>query len=393
MSTLLSMGDHLSDISEGIRKVEESEVASVRGVLSGRYEVISVLGTGGMGNVYLGRAKFLGGREVAIKVLHPEYSNDATLLARFVREADLLRKVRHPRVVEVFEAASVSGITFYSMELVSGTSLERVIRENNFPVNKIPDIALKILDALNAIHTLGIIHRDLKPGNIMVTEQGDIKLTDFGIARPENSQLTHHNEIVGSVCYIAPEIWIGEDPTSKVDLYSLGVVLYELATGRVPFDGASPGELMRKHLQSMPDDPSKLNPNLPLYMGKIIMKLLAKQKHERQSSALEVSESIRDNLEKKSEVKTFVAYRQDTSDFLKAVETSATGLLSVAKEQVKTPAIMNSVREKDVGGDMPVECSADLSDQLTEKSNKALVTSIIVVVFTIIGISAFLILR
>lgn len=331
------------DFNEGVRKVEEAEFSTVKSILMPRYEIERVIGTGGMGNVYLGRARFLNRKEVAIKVLHPEFTSDQTLLARFIREGDLLRKVHHPRVVEVYEASSVGGITFYSMELVNGSSLESIIKQGKFPLSKLTEIALKILDALNAVHTVGIIHRDLKPANIMITDDWDIKLTDFGIARPENSQLTHHNEIVGSVCYIAPEIWIGEEPSSKVDLYSLGVVLYELATGNVPFDGSSPGDLMRKHLQLTPEDPSKLNPNLPYFMGKIIMKLLAKQKSERPASALEVAEYIKSNLEKKSEVKTFVAYRQDTSEFLKAVETSATNLLSVAKPKSEAePAVVKN---------------------------------------------------
>lgn len=320
------------DIIAGIQKVEDQELRSIRAAFSENYNIIRLLGTGGMGNVYLGKSLNLQGREVAIKVLHPEFTTDETLLARFIREAELLKQVRHPRIVEVIEASVINGVTFYVMEFVSGISLEKKLKEKDFPIQNVPSIALKILDALNAIHTVGIIHRDLKPGNIMITEEGDIKLTDFGIARPENSQLTHHNEIVGSVCYIPPEIWIGEEPTAQVDLYSLGVVLYELATGSVPFDGSSPGDLMRKHLQVLPEDPSKLNPALPFYLGKIIMKLLAKKRGDRPASALDVSEMIKANLAERDKIKNFTEFKQDTNEFLRAVESSATNLISVAKE-------------------------------------------------------------
>lgn len=318
----------------GVKNVEELEISTLRAILSPRYDILELIGAGGMGNVYLAKARFLENAPlVALKVLHQEFCSDQTLLARFIREADLLKRVNHSRIVKVYEANSVKGVTYYSMELITGSSLEDVLKLEQYSEDKIPDLALKILDALNAIHTAGIIHRDLKPANIMLTQEGDIKLTDFGIARPENSQLTHHNEIVGSVCYIAPEIWIGEEPTARVDLYSLGVVLYELATGNVPFDGSSPGDLMRKHLQAIPEDPSKINPRIPYYMGKVILKLLTKQKADRPSSALEVSDMIRANLDKKTEVKSFVAYRQDTSEFLRAVENSTSSLLTVSKEK------------------------------------------------------------
>jgi serine/threonine protein kinase len=333
-------------IIEGMKMVEDNELSSIQRILLSRYDILKIIGTGGMGNVYLARAKYLGGKEVALKVLHHEFSSDTTLLARFIREAELLRKINHPRIVEVYEAASVQGVTFYSMELVSGNSLETILKEKEFPLNKLPDLTIKILDALNAIHTVGIIHRDLKPGNIMITGDWDVKLTDFGIARPENSQLTHHNEIVGSVCYIAPEIWIGEEPTIKVDLYSLGIVLYELATGTVPFDGSSPGDLMRKHLQFTPEDPSKINPNLPYFMGKIIMKLLAKQKNERPESSLEVISLINANIEKRSEVRSYSSFKQDTSEFLRAAESSTSSLLSVSRVENNIKPKIESSTEK-----------------------------------------------
>lgn len=341
------------------RKVDESEILAIRDLLYPKYEVLSLIGTGGMGNVYLARANFLDGRpNVAVKVLHREFCNDEVLLARFIREGELLKRVNHPRVVKVFEANSLKGITYYSMELISGSSLEEVLKRGRYDEDSISDLALKILDALNAIHAIGIMHRDLKPANIMLTEDGEIKLTDFGIARPENSQLTHHNEIVGSVCYIAPEIWIGEEPTPKVDLYSLGVVLYELATGDVPFDGASPGDLMRKHLQAIPEDPSKINSQIPYYLGKVILKLLAKQKLDRPGSALEVADMIRANMSKKSEVKSFVAYRQDTSEFLKAVENSASNLLSVSRaKSVEQESLKTKIDAKESAKEDPVKAS------------------------------------
>lgn len=310
-------------LETGVRRAERHDLERVSRLLGDTYEIVALIGSGGMGNVYFGRSNDNPSIEVAIKVLHPEFVNDEVLCARFLREAELLQKVRHPGIVAFYDASTDKGIAYYVMECVTGVTLEDYIKKGNFPLEKIPDLIIKVCEALHAVHSVGIIHRDLKPANIMVTEDFDVKLTDFGIARPENSQLTHHNEIVGSVCYIAPEIWIGEEPTPSLDLYSLGIVMYELLTGQVPFDGSSPGELMRKHLQSVPIPPNDINPSVPSYLNRITLSLLSKSKIDRPKDALVVVERIKKAIGSLTSSHTFSGYKQDTEEFLRVLDSEA----------------------------------------------------------------------
>ena len=313
----------MDSIEEGVEFVAQAELVSVRAAFEGFYHIVELIGCGGMGNVYLAHRVGQTDQPFAIKVLHPEYGSDEVLLARFEREAELLKQIDHPGVVSIYDAGQKNGSIFYAMEVVTGSSLDEFLEKNTFDLKDLPTIALNICEALNAIHTAGIIHRDLKPANIMVSGDWNIKLTDFGIARPESSDLTHHNEIVGSVCYISPEIWIGETPTASVDLYAFGILLYELVTGQVPFEGGSPGELMRKHLQSKPIPPVEINPNCPLFFNTLILDLLAKQKKDRPKSALDVISKIKKEYSGSHETKTFVAFEHDTQEFLKAMDTSS----------------------------------------------------------------------
>lgn len=327
-------------LSEGVKAIEDVDLRRISELLKPDYEILGLVGSGGMGNVYLARSLLLGGKEVAVKVLHPEFVNDHTLKARFLREAELLQRVDHPGVVSFYDARTQNGIAFYVMESVRGVSLEEHLKSGSFPEDKIPDCIISLCEALHAIHSVGIVHRDFKPGNILITDSFQVKLTDFGIARPEQSQLTHHNEIVGSVCYIAPEIWIGEEPTSSVDLYSLGVVIYELLTGEVPFDGGSPGDLMRKHLQSQVVPPKSLNEKVPGYLNRLVLSLLSKSKFDRPKDALSVVESVKRAMGSLTTSHTFVAYAHDTQEFLRVVESSNTNLSAINSEpEVQTVLI------------------------------------------------------
>ena len=322
----------MDSFNEGVESAVQAELDSIRASFSDAYEILELIGCGGMGNVYLAHPVNSPDQKMAIKVLHPEFGADETLLARFVREAELLKKVDHPGVVSIYDAGKKGNSIYYAMELVSGASLDEYLDANKFSVDDLPIITLNICEALNAIHAAGIIHRDLKPANIMLAEDWNIKLTDFGIARPESSDLTHHNEIVGSVCYISPEIWIGETPTASVDLYALGIVLYELITGQVPFEGGSPGELMRKHLQSKPVEPIAINPDCPIFFNSLIVNLLAKQKKDRPRSALDIISKVKREYSASHETKTFVAFEHDTQEFLMAMETSSTHQIARQEE-------------------------------------------------------------
>ena len=262
-------------------------------VIAERYHILKPLGTGGMGAVYLAADRVLGDEKVAIKILHGGFTHDPTQLARFLREVQLMRKVNHKNVVRTYDVGTDRDFNYFTMEFVPGTQLEKIIGQNGATCEHIADYAMQICEALQAIHAANIIHRDLKPGNILVLDDGTLRITDFGVARPEISTLTAHDEIVGSVCYIAPEIWLGKKLTHSVDLYALGIILYELATGNVPFDGESPAVLMRAHLDKAPVPPKKLNPKVEGWLNKLILRLLAKSVNDRPRDAKEVIEYLK----------------------------------------------------------------------------------------------------
>ncbi len=377
--------EELRGLENGIRTAEKADLERVSRLLESKYEVVGLIGSGGMGNVYYGRSKADPALEVAIKVLHPEFVSDPTLCARFIREAELLQKVQHPGIVAFYDARSENGIAYYVMECVIGVSLEQLIRKNSVPLEEVPELVIKICEALHAVHSVGIIHRDLKPANIMVLESYDIKLTDFGIARPENSQLTHHNEIVGSVCYIPPEIWIGEDPTPSVDLYSLGIVMYELLTGKVPFDGSSPGDLMRKHLQSIPEPPKDSNPAIPSYLNRITLSLLSKSKLDRPKDALSVIEKIQKARGATSSTHTFTGYKQDTEEFLRVLEVSNNedsenmGAPSASDEKIAKAPVSPSIlseQKLEKPTKVSVEAPADKEPESSEENEMGLLETL-----------------
>lgn len=262
-------------------------------LIAGRYRILKPLGTGGMGSVYLAADRLLGDEKIAIKILHTGFVNDETQMARFLREVQLMRKVNHKNVVRTYDVGTDREYNYFTMEFVPGMQLEKLLGPKGVPQDEIVGYATQLCEALQAVHAAGIVHRDLKPGNILVLEDGTLRITDFGVARPEISNLTAHDEIVGSVCYIAPEIWLGKKITASVDLYALGIILYELATGQVPFDGESPAMLMRSHLDKAPTPPKQLNPAVELWMSKLILRLLAKSVNDRPRDAKEVLEYIK----------------------------------------------------------------------------------------------------
>lgn len=273
---------------------DESTELPAGHIIAGRYEIEACLGSGGMGSVYSARDSVLNGEKVAIKVLHPDLIADQKQTQRFLREVQLMRRVSHKNVVRTFDVGSdINDVVYFTMEFVPGRPLEDFIQEQNFPRDSLAMLIIQVCEGLDAIHKAGIIHRDLKPANIMVLQDGSIKITDFGVARPEYSDLTAHNEIIGSALYIAPEIWLGTKLTGSVDLYSLGVLLYELTTGILPFDGDSPAALMRMHLEFEPPAPKDLNASLPPWLNKLILNLLRKSAAERPRDAREVIEYVR----------------------------------------------------------------------------------------------------
>lgn len=261
-------------------------------VVAGRYTIERCIGAGGMGAVYLVHDSFLDGAPIAMKILHPDLVQDDKQTQRFLREVQLMRRVDHPNVVRTFDVGSDGEIVYFTMEYVPSRPLESFVEGQQFPVKLIKSLILQVCSGLQAIHKAGIIHRDMKPANVLVLEDWQVKITDFGVARPEHSELTAHNEIIGSALYIAPEVWIGTKISHSIDLYSFGVVLYEITTGVVPFDGDSPAALMRMHIEFKPSPPKELNSQIPPWLNKLILKMLSKAPEERPRDAQEIIDYV-----------------------------------------------------------------------------------------------------
>ena len=219
-----------------------------------------------MGAVYLVNDRILGGDPVAMKVLHRQFVSDPKYSQRFLREVQLMRRINHSNVVRTYDVGSDGDQMYFTMEYVPGISLIDWASGHSVARETLLSLLKQICAGLKAIHDAGIVHRDLKPDNIIIISNGSIKIADFGVARPENSELTQHNEIIGSANYMAPEVWLGEPITPSIDLYALGVILYELATGQLPFDAETPAALMRLHLDRIPTPPRTINPGIPIWL-------------------------------------------------------------------------------------------------------------------------------
>lgn len=265
-------------------------------LIAGRYEIQRAIGTGGMGVVYLAIDRVLGGEPLAIKILRSDFVHDAIHTRRFLREVQLMRRVNHKNVVRTFDVGVDESIIYFTMEFVPGSSLAKLVHSYSFSNEELVNLVTQIVDGLDAIHSANIIHRDLKPGNIIMLPDGGIKIADFGVARPEDSDLTAHNEIIGSAAYMAPETWAGRAATPAVDYYSLGVILYEIATGEHPFKGRSPAEIMNKHLDSAPVPPRELNKSIQTWFNKLILRLLEKSPHQRLHAPMEIKNFLLEQL-------------------------------------------------------------------------------------------------
>lgn len=263
-------------------------------VLAGRYELESVLGHGGMAQVFLGTDRVLG-RRIAVKVLSDRFASDGSFVARFRREAQSAAALNHPNVVGVFDTGSDDGTHFIVMEYVRGKTLSEVIREDApLEPQRSVEIAEGVAEALAFAHRAGIVHRDVKPGNIMLTPTGDVKVMDFGIARATASEsLTQTATVLGTATYFSPEQAQGDPVDARSDIYSLGVVLYEMLTGQPPFSGDSAVTIAYKHVREDPLQPSRLNPDVPPALEAIVLKTLAKNPANRYQTVDELLEDLR----------------------------------------------------------------------------------------------------
>src|SRR5271155_2631406 len=259
-------------------------------IYSGRYELTHLIARGGMAQVYRAMDRQLE-RPVALKVLFPELSVDRTFVERFRREAQAAANLSHPNIVPVFDWGEDDGAYFIVMEYVEGRPLSAVLRDPQpMPPRQIATIGAGVAAALAFAHRHGVVHRDVKPGNVLITPDGDVKVTDFGIARAMNTEesLTQTGAVMGTAAYFSPEQAEGKGVDARSDIYSLGVVLYEMAVGRPPFTGDSPVAVASKHVRDMPVLPREANPTVPPALEAVIMKAMAKDPDDRYDSAEEL---------------------------------------------------------------------------------------------------------
>jgi TolB-like protein len=267
------------------------------------YHITAAIGAGGMGEVYRANDTKLG-RDVALKVLSAQMAHDPNRLARFQREARSVAALNHPHIVTIFSVEEAEGVHFLTMELVEGQSLERLIPAGGLPVERIVEIASALADALTAAHEKGIVHRDLKPANVMLTDDGRVKVLDFGLAKDvradKSSDVTQTfagqtamGVVMGTPTYMSPEQVAGRVLDHRTDIFSLGVILYEMASGRRPFEGASSAELASAILRDTPRPLSEFRADLPEELGMLIQRCLDKDPQDRFPSARDLRDALR----------------------------------------------------------------------------------------------------
>lgn len=284
--------------------------------IANRYEIVGQVGTGGMSDVYKAKDHALG-RYVAIKVLKSEFSEDTNFVSKFRTEAQSAAVLEHPNIVNIYDVGSENGIHYIVMEYVEGITLKTYIeKKGQLTYKEALSIAIQVGRGIQAAHAKNIVHRDIKPQNIIISTDGKVKVTDFGIARAV-SENTIHSDVMGSVHYASPEQARNGYVSNRSDIYSLGIVMYEMVTGRVPFDGDSTVAVAIQHLQDEMDPPSKYAPNLPISLEKIIQKCTQKSPDRRYDSMESLLIDLRKALLNPNEdFVTLVPFSQDKTRVL-----------------------------------------------------------------------------
>jgi tetratricopeptide (TPR) repeat protein len=277
-------------------------VSLSNGATLGHYRILAHLGAGGMGEVYRALDTKLG-RDVALKVLPPIFAGDPERIDRFAREARVVASLNHPYIVTIFSVEETDGVHFLTMELVNGDTLEKALPSNGLPVAQVLEVACALADALPAAHSRGIVHRDLKPANVMITREQRVKVLDFGLAKMQNDPAagspyamtmaeTGAGLVLGTVPYMSPEQVEGKALDQRSDIFSLGVLLYEISTGRRPFQGASAAAVLSAILRDAPADVCTSRPEVPSAFGALVARCLEKDRDRRTLSAAEIRDSL-----------------------------------------------------------------------------------------------------
>lgn len=346
--------------------------------ISDRYQIIKSIGEGGMANVYLAYDTILD-RNVAVKILRGDLSNDEKFVRRFQREALSASSLAHPNIVEVYDVGEDNGEYYIVMEYIEGKHLKNLLKKRGkLTLSEAVDIMLQITDGMSVAHDSYIIHRDIKPQNIMILENGLVKITDFGIAMAMNAtQLTQTNSVMGSVHYLPPEQASGQGSTLQSDIYSMGIVMYELITGELPFKGDNAVEIALKHLKEPIPDVRNLVNNVPNSIVNIIKKATAKNPKNRYNDAREMHEDLKTALDDSRVLEPIISFKYSETD------TDDTKIMKIAKkekevEKVSEPA--SEVVAKKITGD-------DL-----KKQNKLLIILAFIFTGLIVGITSIVVL-
>ncbi len=310
-------------------------------MLGNRYEIIEKVGGGGMAMVYRAKCHLLN-RNVAVKILRDELISDKDLVSRFKRESQAVASLSHPNIVNVYDVGEVDDLYYMVMEMVEGKTLKKIIKEKGaLHQEEIAHYSKQIAQALKHAHENYVIHRDIKPQNILITEDHRAKLTDFGIALSSSTNtLTNTGSLVGSVHYFSPEQARGGYTDAKSDLYSLGIVMYEMATGKLPFEGESPITVALKHLQEEPEPPSNINTTVSEGLESIIMKLIEKDQVSRFQSASSLIEAL-------NQLETDPGYvLDDITDEIDENPTNVNGYSESEGEELRNMPVKKTTRKK-----------------------------------------------
>lgn len=345
-----------------------------------RYQVSKEVGRGGMANVYQGEDSFIDHRKVAIKVLRPNFENDSIAIARFQREAFSMAELSHPNIVAITDVGESDNQQYIVMEYVNGPTLKQYIKEHAPLSNEEAiNIATEILSAMQMAHSHGIIHRDLKPQNILMTDKGVAKVTDFGIAKAlSDTSLTQTNTMFGSVHYLSPEQARGANATMQSDIYAIGVILYELLTGEIPFDGDSAVAIALKHFQEKIPSIIAKNKNVPQALENVVIRAMAKKPEDRYENvaAMMADLATSTSLDRANEPKLVFKDDKDATKLMakSLIDTTDTNQLIKPKEEDK-PKV--KAEEKDKKNEEP-----------PKKKKKGLIIGIILAILLIAGVAA-----
>lgn len=303
-------------------------------LINDRYEIIRSIGEGGMANVYLAQDTILD-RKVAVKILRGDLAEDEKFVRRFQREAISASSLNDPNIVEVYDVGEDNGKYFIVMEYVQGPTLKQLIKKRgSLTLPEVVDIMLQLTRAVAHAHESYIIHRDIKPQNVVILEDGRVKIMDFGIAVALNAgELTQTNSVMGTVYYIPPEQANGGTSTTKSDIYSLGILMYELVTGHVPFKGDNPVEVAIKHMNEELPSICEYDPEMPQSIENIILKASAKNPKNRYETAWDMNEDLKTALDKKRFNEPKVTYRYPEKNFDDDIEVPSQGRAERNKER------------------------------------------------------------